>query len=180
MKRLLFLIISFSVAAEAQHASLVEILDLKDRVGGTGFCLSLSTGCLIITNEHVCSPDKEQKRVLTEHTITIERILKKSKELDLCSLACPKACIPLGFGVKGIECGDYAHSLGFPGLDHFQMETAQVCGTVFMGTVFPGQSGSPVLNSEMQVSGVIEGLFRDSGMGYFIPLETLKKFLGIK
>lgn len=54
---------------------------------------------------------------------------------------------------------------------------ARVYAHTSSAVIYPGNSGSPALDSDGQVIGVMFAGYRETNFGTFVPLEDLKKFL---
>ena len=149
----------------------------NNKWGGSGFYdITPQNNSYIITNEHVCKnnfymnvEDQEGKKFKAE-------VLFSSEDLDLCAL---KSTKQIGFKLAKAytDCGEYVIFMGYPLLQPFTVQVTQLCDRVALTTVKPGNSGSPVINLDGELVGVIDALFRDTNFGLIIHLNQIYSFL---
>jgi serine protease Do len=173
-------ILLFSLTAQSltkTELNSTMILAPNERSGGSGFFVVTDAGnSYIITNAHVCEKNTHM------HVYTLDNkkydlpILFKNDNLDLCAIKSPDK---RGFKVakESVDCGEYTIYMGYPELRPFTVKVAESCDNIVLNQVFPGNSGSPVLNLDLEVIGIVEAHFKDTNMGYFVNLTALKTFL---
>ena len=119
------------------------------------------------------------------------RIIKIDLDKDLALIRIDKSVqsfIPLNAGRRQINIGEKIYSVGCP---------VNLIGTIHPGVInapprrsgqsifwqvnmdiYPGSSGSPVLDQEGKLVGMVKGRFRGtSSIGFLIPLESIVSFL---
>lgn len=192
--------LTVDVAQEAsKHVSAFKTLR-NDRIYATGFHLKYKNKVYLISNKHVCI----SSMILTNSKLArvdnhIVKILHISDQADLCILE--------SWRKEGLEVASkdvnpldkiilIGHPRGLPltvregrmvGEENICLLTRKSKNRVGMecydanrisATAYPGNSGSPVLNSDGQVVGV---LFAGSSAyphePFIVPLEELKLFL---
>ena len=169
---LLFLI---SINADASRLERFIVKVTNTQGGGTGFYLKTLKHTYIITNEHVCESDSYKTIIPLRAKAYKAKVLFKNKNIDLCAIEAKGD----GFSLaeQSPECGESLVTGGYPALERLTFSVNQHCDRVFLGKVIGGQSGSPVLNLDLEVVGVMEASFSQHPAGYFIPLSQLTKFL---
>lgn len=155
---------------------ILKVVTPSETSGGTGFFLKTSKGTYIITNAHVCREYSVMHLVIHEiDHVVVGKVILADHDLDLCAIKAKGNGLRLS--KSGVRCSEYVTTMGYPGLGGFKVSSGQQCNGVFMSKVIPGQSGSPVLDLDGYVVGVIEAQFPDTQMGYFIPESELIEFL---
>lgn len=176
------------------------------RGGGTGFLVvTPNQGTVIVTNRHVCeTADEEGTHFLLEQgpAVWVAPLVMKSKKTDLCIIKPPKEVLDTrtGFELSATKpkAGEYVQVYGHPFLRPLThtfgkyvneaREPLGMLGTPFAPDfvmligrldfmVFPGNSGSPLLNSLGDVVGVIFAMEGASRNGLFVPVSELRTFL---
>lgn len=175
----------------------------RARGGGTGFLVSTPYyGMVVITNRHICDASKlgmfyliSQGRYYTARGIAV------SNTDDLCMIQAPDELqedfIPLNLSERQLHFNELVRVVGHPHLrpltvtyGHFlniSTEPLDMMGVftpdmlVTIGKIdaliVPGNSGSPVLNLDGEVAGVVFAYdLRDSN-SLFVPLKNLKTFI---
>lgn len=179
--RTLLLTLLLSLSADAitsTQSNSVMVLDLDMRGGGSGFyAVADSDNSYILTNEHVCRKDKSKIIYTQEGKKFRAEVLFKNKELDLCALRSKQPHKGFRIAKQTTYCGEYVIFMGYPELEPFTVQVTEHCDRVLLAQVKHGNSGSPVLNLDLEVVGVVDALFKDSGDGYMINLMQIKQFL---
>lgn len=154
----------------------VMIMDIAETHGGTGFYLNTGKNSYIITNAHVCGNDSIKLIDPEDGEAFHARVLFQDKEADLCAI---ESKIPhKGFKLGNrTECGEWVLVPGYPELQPYTVRVAEKCDRVILTEIKHGNSGSPILNLDLEVIGVLNQMFLDSGMGHLIPLVKVKEFL---
>lgn len=170
--------------------------------GGTAFLVSTPKGNVVLTNRHIC--DAVERGMMGAYleqypsTRYFTAVKKRAKNTDLCVLQAPEflkeadaykvATKPAGryesvyvYGHPFLEPltenhGVFLHELRFP-KDETNEYFANVLAARLNFFIRPGNSGSPVLNFDGEIVGVVFGL--DDMGGLFIPLSSIKEFLGV-
>lgn len=174
--------------------------------GGTGFLIQTKNqGILVITNRHVCEAGdaaNTRHRLIQGDQQFVADQIKKSDLTDLCMIKPPPEVLegrtPFQLSPVDLVPGEHVKVFGHPYLRpltesegyyvNILRERLGMSGTglspdriMLIGRldfmVFPGNSGSPLLNMGGQVSGVIFAMEGATRNGLFIPLSELKRFL---
>lgn len=139
----------------------------------------------------------------TYHTVDGFHIFKDDDVCVLDSMNIDRSnYLELDDGVDSLKINDVVHTIGFPGIPVNEMfgpvkifESARIWGfetvdgddwknyplyhvslPIFGRPIIPGQSGSPILNAEGKVIGVLV-LQNHNGLGLFTGIDKLKKYL---
>lgn len=190
MKYLLATLLLGSCAhfSPSQSSSVVALLGSQG--GGTGFVVSAPSGRkYILTNAHVCEiarlVDSEDRLMKTE-------VIEAADYTDLCLMTLPKHLDAPGLKIADFEpqTHDKIHIIGYGMLlgstlteGHWVGRLALPVLAVFhpayvTAQVLPGNSGSPVLNDDGFVVGVV---YASSpailNRALVVPLEDIREFL---
>jgi len=184
-----------SAVQQAQKA-VVRIID-SDSGSGTGFFITPNT---VVTNRHVVMTEiikgvKEQDIHVENRSmrIKVKRVKNSSEKNDLALLEVKKTSIsPLEMMTdsNGIE-GERFYIVGHPDGGRLKILSAKATkeqerGTIFLYTdqmnFLPGLSGSPILNGQGKVVGVLyaKASKEDKFNAIGIRVEYLKQLLGRK
>ncbi|MGI6712418.1 MAG: S1C family serine protease [Bacillota bacterium] len=163
---------------------------------GTGF--NIDSKGLIVTNAHVVANADTVLVQFSQGGIYQGRKLMSFPDVDLALIKInggnlPKLDLAEDSAKAGSDVIIIGNPLGFP----FVASSGTVAGTVFLnkwtepvlsieGYIDKGSSGSPVINSQGKVVGIIFAVLeasQDSGaekvMGFAVPVESLKKRLKV-
>ena len=172
--------------------NVVSFSILNGSIYGTGSHITYKGYTYIITNAHICQATLELNKSI--HAITSSRvvkIIKMWKQHDLCALKSWKT--------KGLQLADTAslpldivHLLGHPRGMKLTIRTGRVVedkevyvsmvghykSTLISTITYTGNSGSPVINKQGEVTGVLfTGSIKHNTEGYMVPHSYLKAFL---
>lgn len=175
-----------SQIALADNPSIFMVGDVNDTYTGTAFALQTEKGIVTVTNAHICKGNSvlyADGGSLGLKLLIVKAVYTKH---DLCLLT-PLKGVPALRMSDSYRTGEFASVEGFP--DHARKYTSGTVGTyimsrnvrnimfIYTGQVYYGNSGSPVLNKNNEVMGVISVLISDTGQGGAVPLEFLKEFI---
>jgi S1-C subfamily serine protease len=183
-------LVSVRAVAQAPNPNIFLIEDGAHTWSGTAFQLQTKHGTVVITNSHVCNAQNEMfVRIPGSANRKILVVKKYSIKYDLCELS------PV-YGIPGMAIGNDYHFFEWAVVDGFprgkRRVTIGIVGPVYIapdghvtkiptveysGAVDFGSSGSPVVDENGYVIGVICIKFDGTDKGAFIPLEYLKDFL---
>jgi S1-C subfamily serine protease len=190
-------------AASQENVFMVKV-PTGEQSGGTGFLLNHPDyGKVIVTNRHVCEAlDEVNLTHLLEQGVEIHVAFTRAKSdlTDLCLIKPPLEVIGTREGLKlaarDAKPGEGVIVDGHPYLRPLTRYTGRLVNTLVqpydleeipptkfmrMGRlsfmVFPGNSGSPVLNEAGEVVGVVFAMEGWTRNGLYIPLLDLKYFL---
>lgn len=158
--------------------------------GGTGFIVMMGERKVVVTNDHVCGGE-EVLMALSDQTgesypLTV---LTSTPMADLCiaDILGAEALPPLRVGTSTPPLGTTVYTVGHPLLRSLRLESGQIeaylpqFGPPAYSTnifVLPGQSGSPVLDGELNVVGIIFARdVAETHTAYVIPVELLNIML---
>lgn len=170
---------SFSAGAvTSTQSNSVMVLDSNRRGGGSGFYVVTNLGnSYIITNAHVCEEETSKIIRPQEGPEFKAQVLFKDKQRDLCALRSIKPHKGFHLAKKMPFCSEYVLFMGYPELEPFTVQVTEHCDEVLLTEVKHGNSGSPVLNLDLEVVGVVDAMFKDSEYGFMIYLKPLNEFL---
>jgi S1-C subfamily serine protease len=157
--------------------------------GATAFLLDTTKyGPVLVTNEHVCSPQKAPSGkaaapgsfiVIQEGATYETRAIESNSTLDICILEASKWLLagrtPLKLAKKAPDVGGGVVTIGFPSARYpLQVAGARIIGKeinqlgpgkhsvwILSSPTIPGQSGSPVLSTTGEVVGLIYAMYRE-------------------
>lgn len=173
--------------------------------GGTGFLVETISGAkYILTNRHVCdmpTPGNYYLLKQGEAKFVAKRIAM-SEFADLCALVPPKEITltrrPYQLSMKRLLPGDLIAAFGHPFLrplttsvGRYINETREPINMVIPGflpadivtigrtdmMIFPGNSGSPVIDITGDVVGIVFAYEGPGKAGLFVPASEIKAFL---
>ena len=157
--------------------------------GGSGFVVG--DGTVAVTNHHVVEGVARTMQVVTLDGRAVEnvRVLRFSVADDLALLGLPERLPPLELYPGKIRIGQPVAVLGNPmGYMGTQstgivsgFQTNKRWGDVFQTSApnSPGSSGSPMLDGDGRVVGVIcGGSAAEQNMNFAVPVEKLRRLLG--
>lgn len=192
-------------------------MDAKTRrcYTGTGFVIKTDyDGAFILTNKHVCYGSLLKSKKDTDEGLfgfkpiiivtylgqsSGGQIIRVGQNSDLClirtELKFKNALTLAKKAVKGSEMFTYGFPGGKPELNHGKYLGVQGGQMAFYGIsdmkIWYGASGSPALDMEGNVIGVMSNIWYDHGTGpngkvlrsdvkqsWFIPLEIVREFIG--
>lgn len=167
---------------------------INHQTGGTGFVLQAEGYNVTITNRHVCnlafqnrlSASKDQGKTWID--LPIVKI--ETGKPDLCMLIAYPGLPGLTLSLLEPQTNDHVYTIGYPRLhprrrtygdfvtlelesDEDDLPEAYLVTT----PIQPGNSGSPLLNSDNKVIGVIFALNVVTYDGYAVTLPQLSRFI---
>ncbi len=176
-----------------------------DRGGGTGYLIKDPRfGIVILTNKHICDMDPADEIFVLDQddAVYYSKIRRKARLTDLCLIETPQELLTKYEGLSLAPDGtklEYAETLyvyGHPGLrkltgssgpfvneswvprfsdDHIEAPTLRIGRSDIV--IYPGSSGSPVLNKDGQVVGTVFGYEGQNHIALFVPLREMIEFL---
>lgn len=194
-----------TLVAQAQE-NVFKVTDGSTRSGGTGFLLDAEEfGKIIVTNRHVCEVADPDGYILLLQAERMywSKIIAKSDRTDLCLIYAPKEVKSRSDGYKyasrKLHINQEIIVFGHPWLSPLKQSGGYFTNTVItyfnpsdffdessgvlmhMGRltvhISPGNSGSPVLNSDGELVGIIFAYEVMTGKGLMVPVEALKEFV---
>lgn len=156
---------------------------------GTGFQVEAPSGIYyLVTNKHVCSGSSQNMLAFDVYSgrSLPRRILERFPNADLCILEGLPGRGGLELASSRADIGDTVITLGHSLGGRLNLAKGEVKGRVWtLGeesvdtnlVIYPGASGSPVLNVYGNVVGVIFAGDKRSWWGYYVPLKQLKDLL---
>ena len=193
MLRLLLVwsILCLSSVSYALNPSIFLIHDTKYTYSGTGFELQTNKGVFTVTNAHVCGKESSLIAAIgkQDKLLVVKAVYTKH---DLCVLQ-PILSVPALMLADDYYVGEMVTVEGYPRAIraktsgkvgryyNLNMDGSDVVVQYF-GVIDHGNSGSPVLDSNGQVIGVINTLIRSYGVSFggMVPLEFIKDFIDSK
>lgn len=173
--------------------------------GGTGYLIRSETyGVVVLTNKHICNIETRDGVFTLEQAdrLYYTKIRRKATKTDLCILEPPEEFLATSKGLslapRGhlTAPGEGLYVYGHPGLRRLTYSAgifinylwAPVQGDEVIEAdklhigradiqIYPGSSGSPVMNDAGEVVGTIFAYEVASQMGLFIPLSDMNEFL---
>lgn len=167
-----------SGAMTSTQSNSVMVIDTSRRGGGSGFYVVTDSGnSYILTNEHVCGKDPDKIVIDQSGHESKVKVLFKDSEADLCALYSRYPHKGFRIAKQLPYCGEYVIFMGYPELQPFTVQATEHCDRVLLTTVKHGNSGSPVLNLDLEVVGVVDAMFKDSEQGLMLNLKLIRAFL---
>ena len=173
--------------------------------GGTGFYVETAAGAkYILTNRHVCEMDTPGGYYLLRQGAAkfVAKLISMSSYADLCVLTPPRDITltrkPYQLSLKRLNPGDLVAAFGHPFLrpltstvGEFINETREPINMVIPGfspadlinigrsdmMIFPGNSGSPVIDITGDVVGIVFAYEGPGKAGLFVPVSEIRDFL---
>lgn len=177
------------VTCYAQNPSVFKVQNVDETFSATAFELKTPMGPVTITNRHVCDkqsiliaevPGQEPclilvKRMYDKHDLCVLQPVYGVPALDLANNYHKNQPVT----VEGYPLGIYNLSTG-PLLGPTRERGSSQVFVIYQGSGTFGSSGSPVVDSDGKVTGVISMVDSKTGKrGYMVPLEYIKDFLNI-
>lgn len=177
----------------------IQFISMRGYLGGTGFLLQTDKGeKFVVTNKHVCDAiefgvgpflqGKQSSKLLPT------KIIKASTKTDLCLIEPVGELVTKVTGFKlapaPLETKSSVFVYGHPFLGPLTTNTgffdkmsttydargSEVTSGHLTFPIYPGSSGSPVLNIAGEVVGVVFA-YDSKGTGLFVEREKLEEFL---
>lgn len=182
----LIAIVTLSQFAYGDNPSIFLIGDVQGTYTGTAFELQTKKGVLTMTNAHICQRNLVLigmvrggraakllivKAVYDKHDLCILSGVPNNTSLKLANDYSPKDYVV----VEGFPLGVHAVTHGYIG-QYFRSIGDSIMVQYF-GHIDHGNSGSPVVDKNGDVVGVISVVSGDGRFGGFVPLEFIKDFL---
>lgn len=172
-----------------QNKSKVVFLHDGQKAAGTGFYVKApSGGVYILTNKHVCEGSKNGNMYLIkkEYKRSIpHKIIEQYVHHDLCLVESYKKDNFVELA-DSYSTGQTVYTIGFPKVPLLNFSDGRVKGTVntnhgpaIMASIYvmPGASGSPLLDADGKLLGVVFLYEKESKWGFAVPLDEIKRFL---
>ena len=185
------------LARRAKHS--VVVLKVHDRLGrelGTGSGFFVDPEGLIVTNHHVIEPGHRVEAVLSnQKTVRVSGIVAQDKTNDLAVIKVDSGPYPaLSLADSSpVETGQqivvFGNPLGLAGSlseghvsavrqDAELPNGEQIPGLQISAAISPGSSGSPVMNLEGDVVGVVVSQMRvGQNVNFAVPSEAVRQLL---
>lgn len=176
----------------------IALIGAKTLLGvahGTGFYMDILGNDVLITNQHVCEifnmtgaqPFIESFDHAPMHEY---KVLKENNQTDLCAIQVTHTpgMTPLVLGTEA-RYGEDVLILGHPLFTHLlptfgtlseEVEDTLHPNNIIMtvnGRIFPGNSGSPVVDMKGNVVGVISEGDNESNIGFMVTYQHLVDFI---
>jgi len=161
--------------------------NLSRRQGGTAFTVRSRLGTpYTMTNHHLCERSTTgMLRVVFKGFIYSPRILVTSEDVDLCILESIPGSTPIELG-KIPAIGQHITVYGHPFMRPLSVVEGFIIGdSPYIGIeaytldlpIYPGNSGSPAVNSRGRLVGVVFAREFKANFGYLVPLRSVLAFL---
>lgn len=172
--------------------------------GGTAYAINTAEyGTLVITNEHICDMDPVDGVFLLDQDTKVwpTKVRRKGRLTDLCILEPPEDFVKKHKGLRlartstALVTGQILYVYGHPGLRKLTASSGAFVNETWIPTfgeyleskvilvdradiaIFPGSSGSPVLNEDGLVVGTVFAYEGPSNIALIIPLRSMVDFL---
>lgn len=172
--------------------------------GGTAYAISTEEyGVLVITNEHICAMDPVDGIFILDQEAKVwpTKVRRKGHLTDLCIIEPPEDFVKNHKGLKLASTstelfdGQTLFVYGHPGLRKLTSSSGAFVNETWIPAfggyldskvilvdradiaIFPGSSGSPVLNEDGEVVGTVFAYEGPSNIALIIPLRSMIDFL---
>jgi S1-C subfamily serine protease len=153
--------------------------------GGTGFAIRMPDGSVLtVSNKHVCNISLMGTMQATQGNFTKAlKVLKVSEDDDLCLLEGYPHATGLRISEYTARVNEVVTVLGYPFLRPLTPSQGMILfpwpgfENATNVEVHPGNSGSPMLNRDGYVVGVIYAMDIRTNHAFYVSLDALKKFL---
>ena len=182
-------IVVFTQLARAESPSVFKVGDTGGTYTGTAFELQTKRGVVTVTNRHICKDQTTLVGIFPDKS-RILIVKSVSEKHDLCILTSIPGMPSLKAGadyhkdekvtVEGYPRGVRTLTKGTIGLYYKAGILDDAVVVQYLGKVYHGSSGSPVLDPNGDVVGVIALVSSDYSYGGIVPLEFLKDFIDIQ
>ncbi len=166
----------------AHRFQIVQMLNPDRTSSATGFMIRTAGGlAIIVTNNHVCDDNLEMSagNQFTATLVEGRKVLRKDPLNDLCIVEAPKGSMELELGAAP-KRGQHVTVIGHPRGGPMRANEGKVIGGyagewLTTAHVEPGNSGSPVLDDDGLVVGIVSAYDRRTNVGYFVSVDMIRE-----
>ncbi len=147
--------------------------------GGSGFLLKYHNRNYVITAGHVCGKSKTMT-VSTIKGIVFETTVLKSTHIpDMCVLTSVVQGLVELTNLPDDQCDWMAVKVGYPKLGSMRIQSNMLCESVFFEDAIPGESGGPVFDRTLRITGLTIGVFHVGKNIYtwVLPISKIRRLM---